>query len=378
MSLVEFMPSDTTYAAALLGFVTSLALCVVLVLTKRWHGALSMDFTDGVQKFHTAPTPRVGGIPVVLGVALACSQAPQDIQSLLAPVLYAGMPAFLFGVAEDLTKRVGVMQRLLATMASGVLGWWLTGYSLTRLDVWGVDYFMAITLVSVLFTAFAVGGVANAINIIDGFNGLASTAATLAFVGYAAMAWQVGDAALASTSLILSACVWGFFWVNWPLGKLFLGDGGSYFIGFALAWVAVMLIARNPSVSAFAALLVCAHPVTEVLFSVYRRRVRQEHPGMPDRLHFHSLVKRRYVARWFSNYSLTTCNSITGLLVGCLTLGAVVLANLTVTSVAWSVLAFFVTVLGYVALYARMVRHHWCSPLSFLMGRPLQRVASFS
>ena len=378
MSLVEFMPSDTTYAIALLGFVTSLALCVVLVLTKRWHGALSMDFTDGVQKFHTAPTPRVGGIPVVLGLALACSQAPQDVQSLLAPVLYAGMPAFLFGVAEDLTKRVGVMQRLLATMASGVLGWWLTGYSLTRLDVWGVDYFMAITLISVLFTAFAVGGVANAINIIDGFNGLASTAATLAFVGYAAMAWQVGDTALASTSLILSACVWGFFWVNWPLGKLFLGDGGSYFIGFALAWVAVMLIGRNPSVSAFAALLVCAHPVTEVLFSVYRRRVRQEHPGMPDRLHFHSLVKRRYVARWFSNYSLTTCNSITGLLVGCLTLGAVVLANLTVTSVAWSVLAFVVTVLGYVALYARMVRHHWCSPLSFLMGRALQREASFS
>lgn len=378
MSLVEFMPSDTTYATALLGFVTSLALCVVLVVTKRWHGALSMDFTDGVQKFHTAPTPRVGGIPVVLGVALACSQAPQDVQSLLVPILYAGMPAFLFGVAEDLTKRVGVMQRLLATMASGVLGWWLTGYSLTRLDVWGVDYVMAITLVSVLFTAFAVGGVANAINIIDGFNGLASTAATLAFVGYAAMAWQVGDTALASTSLILAACVWGFFWVNWPLGKLFLGDGGSYFIGFALAWVAVMLIARNPSVSAFAALLVCAHPVTEVLFSVYRRRVRQENPGMPDRLHFHSLVKRRYVARWFSHLSLTTCNSITGLLVGGLTLGAVVLANLTVTSVAWSVLAFVVTVLGYVALYARMVRHHWCSPLSFLMGRTLQREASFS
>lgn len=124
---------------------------------------------------------------------------------------------------------------------------------------------------SVVLTAFAVGGVANSINIIDGFNGLASTASTLAFIGYALLAWQVGDAELVGVALVLAACVWGFFWVNWPLGKIFLGDGGSYFVGFSLAWVAVMLIERNPSVSAFAALLVCAHPVIEVLFSIFRR-----------------------------------------------------------------------------------------------------------
>jgi hypothetical protein len=194
---------------------------------------------------------------------------------------------------------------------------------------------------------------------------------TLGFIGYALIAWQVGDTTLASVALILGACVWGFFWVNWPFGKLFLGDGGSYFIGFALAWVAVLLIERNPGVSPFAALTICVHPVTEVLFSIFRRKVRKDHPGMPDRLHFHSLVKRRYVARWFGQYSHDVRNSITGVLIGFMTLTAVVLASLTHASVAGSVAAFVGLSMGYVAIYARMVKHRWCSPISFLLGNTL-------
>lgn len=355
------------------GVATSFALCVLMVLTKRWHGALTMDFTDGVQKFHTSPTPRIGGVPIVLGLIVAWSKAPQDVKYMITPILLAGLPAFLFGVAEDITKKVGVLQRLLATMASGLLAWWITDYSLTRVDVWGVDWMLHFSLVSVVFTAFAVGGVANSINIIDGFNGLASTASTLAFIGYAMIAWQVGDQTLAGVSLVLAACVWGFFWVNWPFGKIFLGDGGSYFIGFALAWVAVMLIERNPGVSAFAALLVCAHPVTEVLFSIYRRKIKRLNPGQPDRLHFHSLVKQRYVRRWFASASGDVRNSMTGLIVGGMTLTAIILANMLYASVVWSAAALVGLCLGYVAIYARMVRHHWCSPIEFLLIKPTQQ-----
>jgi UDP-N-acetylmuramyl pentapeptide phosphotransferase/UDP-N-acetylglucosamine-1-phosphate transferase len=365
--------SPTLHAAAW-GFVSTFLLCVLLVITKRWHGALTMDFTDGVQKFHTAPTPRVGGVPIVLGLIVAWAKTPPEVKEMLTPILFAGMPAFLFGVAEDITKCVGVMQRLLATMASGLLAWWITDYSLSRLDIWAVDWFMKFTFVSVIFTAFAVGGVANSINIIDGFNGLASTMSTLAFIGFGMIAWQVGDKTLASTSLILAACVWGFFWVNWPFGKLFLGDGGSYFIGFALAWVAVLLIERNPSVSAFAAVVICVHPVTEVVFSIYRRKIRKENPGMPDRLHFHSLVKRRYVARWFGHHSNAVRNSITGALIGFMTLSAILLASFTYSSTVLSVFLFLSLALGYVAIYARMVRHHWCSPIAFLLVKPSKQI----
>lgn len=357
------------YAAAW-GMAASFAICVLLVLTKRWHGALTMDHTTGVQKSHTAPTPRIGGVPIVLGLVVAWSKSPADIQALIIPIVLAGLPAFIFGALEDITKRIGVMQRLLATMASGLLAWWITGDALTRVDIWGLDLLISFTLVSVVFTAFAVGGVANSINIIDGFNGLASTMSTLAFIGYAVIAWQVGDTQLVGVALVLAACVWGFFWVNWPLGKIFLGDGGSYFIGFALAWVAVMLIERNPGVSAFAALPVCVHPVTEVLFSIFRRRIKRLNPCHLDQLHFHSLVNQRYVRRWIPGLSTAARNSIAGMLISAMTLIAILSAALVHTSARLSATAFAGLALGYVAIYARMVRHHWCSPVQFLLVKP--------
>jgi UDP-N-acetylmuramyl pentapeptide phosphotransferase/UDP-N-acetylglucosamine-1-phosphate transferase len=287
--------------------------------------------------------------------------------------LIAGLPAFLFGLAEDITKRVGVLARLLATMASGLLAWWLTDYSLSRVDVWGFDWLLKYTLISVVFTSFAVGGVANAINIIDGFNGLASTMATLAFVGFALIAWSVEDTTLASVAIILAFCVWGFFWVNWPFGKLFLGDGGSYFVGFALAWVAVLLIERNPSVSPFAALLICIHPVSEVLLSIFRRKLKKMNPSHPDRLHFHSIVKQRYVRRWFGKLSFELRNSITGVFVGFMTLTAILIATLVHQNSRLSFLAAFGLATGYVSIYARMVKFQWCSPISFIMRRSNNR-----
>ena len=356
--------------AALLGLGAAFALCVLLVLTQPLHGVFTLDHSHGVQKFHTAPTPRIGGLPIYLGLCVAASMAPTEVQALLKPMLWAGLPAFGFGLAEDLTKRVGVLPRLLATMASGVVAWLLTGHGLESVNVAGLDLLLRWTPFMVVATAFAVGGVANAINIIDGFNGLASMTVMLALAGYGLIAYNVGDTTLAGVSLLLALSVMGFFWVNWPLGKLFLGDGGSYFIGFALAWVAVLLLARNPSVNAFAALLVCIHPVTEVLFSIYRRKLRQMHVGMPDRLHFHSLLKKRYVRRWFKGHPPAIRNSITGLMMSGFTLLAVLLAQLVHRSVQASIVVVVLMVTVYVAVYARMIRHRWCSPISLFKPRP--------
>lgn len=356
-----------------IGWLLAFGCSWLVVLTQRWHGGLTLDGTDGVQKMHLDPIPRVGGVSVLLGVVGANFLSGIQAQSVLTPLLWAGLPAFAFGLAEDFTKRVGVTPRLLATMASGVLAWWLTGVSLTRVDVWGLDAALQWVPLSVLFTAFAVGGLANAINIIDGFNGLAGLTSILAFLGLGCIAYAVGDAPLVYACIVLAAAVFGFFCVNWPFGKLFMGDGGSYFVGFSLGWIAVLLAERNEMVSPFAVLLVCAHPVTEVLFSIYRRKVRKQHPGMPDRLHFHSLVKRRYVSCWFGSYSPVIRNSITGLLVGCMTVPPVVLVQFVYSSPVGSVLSVLAFGLLYVTLYARMVRHRWVSPISFVFVKPVAR-----
>ena len=87
--------------------------------------------------------------------------------------------------------------------------------------------------------------------------------------------------------------------MNFPWGNLFLGDGGAYFAGFALAWLAVLLPMRNASVSPWASFLVCSYPIIEVIYSIVRRRRRQQSPGDPDRHHLHSLVAVKVVQRRF-------------------------------------------------------------------------------
>ena len=343
-------------AALLLGFATALVFSVLLPLTTRWHGVLSLDSSVGVQKLHTNPTPRVGGLPMVLGLLAAVLVSPPELRDKIWPWLLAGSPAFAFGLAEDLTKRVSVTKRLLATMASGVLAWVLTGYALTSVNVWGLDWLLQYTVLAVVFTAFAVGGVANAINIIDGLNGLASSMVVCALLGITALSATLGDYVLASACLLLVACLLGFFVVNWPLGKLFLGDGGAYFLGFALAWACVLLVERHTQVSAFAALLLCIHPICEVLYSVYRRKLRHQNPSQPDRLHFHSLVKRRLMQRLLPQGSKTTHNSVAGILVGGMSLPPAVLVQWTHTSNLASLSAVVAMALGYIWIYRRMLR----------------------
>lgn len=346
------------WSAVLAGGIALLA-AFLLVATQQWHGHLSVDSTNGVQKFHTSPTPRVGGIAIAAGVLAGYVLAPAGLQDLLGPLLLAGIPAFVFGLAEDLTKQVSVRTRLLATMACGVLGWGITGLSITDANLPGLDWLLGFTVVSVTFTAFAVGGVANAINIIDGFNGLASGTVIVVLTSFGFMATALGDPDLAYTSLILAGAVLGFGLINWPLGKIFLGDGGAYFVGFSLAWLAVLMLARHPQVSAWAPMLVCGYPILEVFFSIARRRRRGLSPGEADRLHLHSLVKRRVVRTLLPRASTLARNSVTGALMWIPALPPAAIAVSWPSDTLALVLGFVVCSLVYWAVYARLTRFRW-------------------
>lgn len=269
---------------------TSLLASLLIVLTQGWHGKYTYDLVSGVQRAHTRPTPRVGGVAIVLALVCAAPLAEHAAQGILYPALLASAPALLFGLAEDVTKRLGVMPRLLATMGSGAAAWYLTGVSLTSVGVPLLDQLLGLTVVSVLFTAFAVGGISNAVNLIDGYNGMASGFVVLALLALAAVAGSAGDQPLQQCALLCAAAFLGFFLINWPWGRLFLGDSGAYLGGFVVAWFCVLLCQRSESVSPFAALLICAHPITETLFSVWRRLKQGLRLSKPDALHLHNMI----------------------------------------------------------------------------------------
>jgi UDP-N-acetylmuramyl pentapeptide phosphotransferase/UDP-N-acetylglucosamine-1-phosphate transferase len=350
---LQFLAQNVT--AALAALFLALGVSVLLVLTQRFHGHVTMDSHQGVQKFHVHPTPRVGGIGIYLGLLVGWLLVKdRDANQILGTIVLAGIPAFAFGILEDLTKEVGVLPRLLATMASGLVACLMTGVSLGRLDVPLVDEAFKLLPVAVLFTAFAIGGVANAINIIDGFHGLASGTAIMIALALAAIATKVGDPSLALVAVLVAAAITGFWLLNYPWGKIFLGDGGAYFTGFALAWLAVLLLVRNPQVSPWVGLLVFAYPVIEVLYSVVRRYLDQQSPGSPDGLHLHSMVKIQVVRKRLPHWSTNMQNAAVS---PCIWFFAALPALLGVLLFNAPPVILFLIFTGFVALYHLSYRY---------------------
>ncbi len=351
-------------------FLVTLVSGLVLVMTRRWHGHFSLDGLDGIQKHHAQPTPRIGGVAILLGLTVGWALSTNVERVILGPMLLAGIPAMAFGLAEDVTKRVGVLPRLLATMFSGALAWYLTGVAMRDTGLPPLDWLLQFTPFAVLFTAFAVGGVANAVNIIDGFNGLAVGAVAIMLGALGAMGLQVGDPNFASICFLAAICALGFGVVNWPMGKLFLGDGGAYLLGFVLAWLAVLLPMRSLPVNAWATILVCAYPVIEVGFSVRRRRHREgHHPGQPDKLHLHHLIHRRLIRKLFPQTSNVLQNGLTSPVCWLLVSVPAIWAVRFFDNTLLLAFGFFFSVFVYAALYARLTQFRWC--LSAATLRPL-------
>jgi UDP-N-acetylmuramyl pentapeptide phosphotransferase/UDP-N-acetylglucosamine-1-phosphate transferase len=299
------------------GFGITLLLCILTFLTQRFHGKFTFDSLEGVQRSHSTDTPRVGGLSIFIGLLCASTLTINETWLVLCTTLIACLPAFLFGLAEDLSKRVGALLRLIATIASGAIACLLTGFSLTSVGVLGVDHFLSVKAISILFTAFAIGGVANSVNLIDGYNGMASGFVIFALVAVAYVAESAGDIPLMQSAILCAACFAGFFLVNWPWGRLFLGDGGSYLGGFIVAWFCVLLTLRNPTVSPFAAFLICVHPISETLMSIGRRFMTGSSIGQADNRHLHNLVNANLLPIVRGNRKVS--NSLTGLLMICLT-----------------------------------------------------------
>ncbi len=342
------------------GFAT-VAISVLIIISKKWHGKHSFDSHTGVQKVHVAPTPRIGGIAIISGLLAAWFLAPDPVSKQLGLMLISGLPAFAAGLTEDFTKRVTIRNRLLATMVSALLAWWLTGYNLNDIDISPIDYFLAYVPLSVAFTAVAVGGVVNSINIIDGFNGLAAGTLMICFSALGFIAWQVGDAELARLCVVFIAVAAGFLVVNFPFGKIFMGDGGAYLLGFMLAWVSVMLPFRNHEVSAWAPLLICAHPILETVFSMMRRYNRSgQHPGQADSLHLHSLLYSRVARNLLPNAKPQFKNSLTSLFVWPISLLCSLAATVWFSNTVILMVGFVVCAFSYHLVYLRLTQFVWC------------------
>ena len=327
---------------------------------------------------------RAGGIGIAAGllvrlVARLFDDAPYALDSATTGLILLGSaaPVFAAGLIDDFTHRVSKELRLAAAFISAALAGWLLGAWVARLDVPLLDAVIAVPVISVLFTCLLVAGLTNAFNIIDGFNGLAGGVAALILLGIAYVAFKVGDVPVLAAALTAVGAITGFMLLNFPRGLVYLGDCGAYLLGFWTGVLLVLLVGRNPEVSAWFPVLLCSYPVCELLFSIYRRGiVRRSHPGLPDLAHLHHLIYKRLV-RWLVGTDLpghrTQRNSLTAPYLWILTsIGVAPAVVFWQASHALQIgSAFFAA--AYIYAYARIVKFR--APRWWVLRQPNQRPA---
>lgn len=288
-----------------ISFFTSF-LCTFLILKyQKYHIKYTVDkIQDSAQKIHTQIIPRIGGISIFLGalIGLLFLVNYSNTKTYGLTILLSSSTCFLIGLLEDIKKNISIRIRLFFTLAAAAVAIYILEMTVDRIDITILQPIFSSYEFQVLFTLFCIVGLSNAYNIIDGLNGLSSMIAIVSLAGLSYVCLAVGDYDLLRINAIICAATIGFFFINYPMGLIFLGDGGAYLLGFLIATSSILLVQNNPSVSPWLPLLINIYPITETLFSIYRRIVHgKKNPLQPDGAHIHTLIYRRIIDRNNSN-----------------------------------------------------------------------------
>lgn len=294
---------------AVLFFISNI-LCVVIILSSSYGFTLRAESDEvAVQSAHRGFVPRVGGLAIYLTVLgliplLTFGFIPISIvfdleTKELVLLILSAMPVFLIGLSEDLGFPMRPTRRLMAAALSGLLAVIFLRIWVLKLGIPYVDDLLVFAPVGILFTIFATVGVVNAFNLIDGLNGLSSYVVISSAAALSIIAFEVGNSQITIFLNLVIAAVLGFMILNFPFGKIFLGDAGAYVLGHLLVWTSILLIKYQPSVSPFAVLLVFFWPIADTGLAIWRRLKLGNPTDRPDRLHFHQLTMRYLEIRFF-------------------------------------------------------------------------------
>lgn len=264
-----------------------LATFVTMVLIPPlMRAAVPLRFIDvpDERKQHAAPVPRIGGIAMVAGTLLPVLLWLPFERGTVALVL-GSLIILAFGVWDDrrnLDYRVKFLGQLIAIAL--VVGY--GGVLIQALPFMGdqpLPLYVAIPL-----TVFALLGITNAINLADGLDGLAGGTTLLSVGAIGLLAFSADNAVVTLVSVAVIGSILGFLRFNTHPARIFMGDGGSQFLGFAAGVLAIQLTqGEGAIISPALPLLLLGLPILDTLLVMVQRIYEGRSPFSPDRNHVH-------------------------------------------------------------------------------------------
>ncbi|MBE0416864.1 MAG: undecaprenyl/decaprenyl-phosphate alpha-N-acetylglucosaminyl 1-phosphate transferase [Coriobacteriia bacterium] len=283
-----------------IALLVGVAAAVTLLLTpfvRRASLRLGLVDEPGGRKIHSGLIPRVGGVAMLGGFAVAfavqfwgesylgwrttLTSGNQQIVGCVVGMLVI----FAVGLIDDIVG-LNAGQKLLGQLAAAGV---LIGFGL-RIEFIGNPFggLLMLGLLGVPVTALYVVAFTNVINLIDGLDGLAAGVSAIGAATMLVLALQGNElAAAVFAAALIGACV-GFLRYNFHPASIFMGDSGAMFLGFSLAAISLLGVMKSVAAIALAVpLLIIGVPIFDTASAIIRR-VRHKRPIQEaDRGHIH-------------------------------------------------------------------------------------------
>jgi len=256
----------------------------IIPLMMRFAPKIGMIDVPDPRKVHTAPIPRVGGLGIVIG-ALVPMLLWLPVNDLTIAIILGAVILLVFGTWDDIAE-LGHYVKFIGQIAAAVVVVYYGDLYVSYFPLYGYETIPE--SVGRPFTVIAIVGMINAINHSDGLDGLAGgeSLISLAVIAYLAYLYS-SDLMLVITAAAIGG-IFGFLRFNSHPARVFMGDGGSQFLGFILAVLVLILTQQvNTVLSPAVAILLLGLPVIDILAVFFLRAKHKMNLFRATRNHIH-------------------------------------------------------------------------------------------
>lgn len=243
------------------------------------------------RKIHKEPIPRVGGVAIFLGFFIGCLVLGRFGEQMLA-LMAASVIIMLLGFVDDarnippIAKLIGQAVAAFLVVRSGLVVEFLTN------PFTGGE--MSLGWLSVPLTMVWLIGMSNAVNLIDGMDGEAAGVSAISAGMIAIICVLQGPQSVAAVAGLLAAACIAFLVFNFNPAKIFMGDSGSLFIGFALATISIMGFSKSATfISVVIPIIILGTPIMDTFFAILRRLFSHKPVFEADKGHMHHRLLQR-------------------------------------------------------------------------------------
>ena len=301
----------------------------------------AVDRPNNKRKMHQAPKPSMGGLAIFIGVAAGFIYL-QPVHAQLNAVIIGACVMIITGILDDIFelkaiyKLAGQITSAVVVVSSGLV------IDKITMPFIGTVYLEGFGIV---LTIFWIVAASNAINLIDGLDGLAAGVSAIALSSILVMALIDYRIVVVYLSIILIGSCVGFLFYNFHPSRIFMGDTGALFLGYAIAIVSMLGLFKNVAFFSFIVpVIVLAIPIFDTIHAIIRRKINKQSIATADTKHIHyQLMNMGYSHRAsvliiygfsiFFGFMAVVFNSAT-LLTSLIVLGIIILAIQLIAEIA--------------------------------------------